>query len=116
MQGAIPWQKECAHACIFFDLAGAAACDAAAGDHGVSAFHILAPCSGISVATSNKKGRAPGPGLSFSNWLRGLDLNQRPPAPESRRRCGTPMENVNPSFRARKPVVKNKKGALRFSL
>lgn len=38
-----PRLKEWAYAGIFFDLTGAAASYAAAGDHGVSAFHILAP-------------------------------------------------------------------------
>jgi len=35
--------KEWAYAGIFFDLTGAAASCAASGDHGVYAFHILAP-------------------------------------------------------------------------
>ena len=48
-----PRLKEWAYAGIFFDLTGAAASYAAAGDHGVSAFHILAPLllAGLTVAS-----------------------------------------------------------------
>src|ERR1700675_4510322 len=35
-------------------------------------------------------------------WLRGLDLNQRPAAPESRSFCGTRTKNGSPAFRAQR--------------
>jgi hypothetical protein len=45
-----PRLKEWAYAGIFFDLTGAAASNAAAGDYGKYAFHIIAPLIGAVLA------------------------------------------------------------------
>jgi uncharacterized membrane protein YphA (DoxX/SURF4 family) len=48
-----PRLKEWAYAGMIFDLTGAAASNAAAGDHGAFAFHIIAPLiiAGITMAS-----------------------------------------------------------------